>query len=325
MAPVLRSHTRNAREEPTSPSIFPFCRLPLEMQLHVLRYSLAEDDPIVNFGALLPKARDLAEEEPIIDYGDMLPISRETMTESSDKRELGHNHASMAILSTCRMFYNEGWRYLVQNNHFVYTVEAGTRDIPPVPRAWDLKPAKFNTLTSMTLKQEHSFYHGLAMQTVFVPFECMEHMPALRNLSIEFRDFNLEELDVTDPFRNRKTIKQVRLFLQKYGYLRRNETGGLAFGSCLDELKITGIHRDDLGYFTVWMTSWLLKPGRHMQLHMMPDLMDFTTPLLIPGGVNSKQECIEVKDVESWVKKGVRRQLDPRWKYFILDRIVKGP
>lgn len=294
----------------------------METQLYVLRYSLVEEESIVNFGRLLPRAPELIEEEDFLPVGPILPTSPKSITEKIHERE--RVSTIMAILSTCHLFRTEGWRYLVNNNNFTYTLEAGTREMSCFPRAWDLKPAKFHTLTSMTLKQEHVCYYQRGMETVFFLFECVVHMPALRTLGLEFSETNPpHEYDEMNEFRHGKTLEKCRLFCHEYIRFRNDEKKGLAMGSRFNEVKLVGIQNDDFGYFFVWIASWLLKPGRHMRLEMIPP-----PSWAYNAGRGSSEEKIfaslERKDVETWVKEPLRF-LDSPLHRFIIPFIEDGP
>ncbi|KAG7009606.1 hypothetical protein G7Y79_00002g007210 [Physcia stellaris] len=322
MAPVLRSHTRDGREEATLPPTFHFSRLPMEIQLYVLRYSLPEEESIVNFGRLLPRAPELIEDEDFRRLGPIPPASPKSITKSTHERE--RVSTVMAILSTCHLFRTEGWRYLVKTNNFTHILEAGTQEMSRFPRAWDLVPAKFRNLTSMTLKEEHICYYQRRMETVFLLFECVAHMPALRTLGLEFSETNpLYDLDEGIRFRHGKTIDKCRSFCQEYIGFRHDEKRGLAMASRLDEVKLVGIENDDFGYLFVWIASWLLKPGRHMRLEMIPPPSWASN-----AGKGTSEEksfaSLERKEVKAWVMERLIF-LGSWWNEFIIPFIEEGP
>ena len=93
--------------------------------------------------------------------------------------------------------------------------------------------------------------------------------------------------------------------------------------SCLDEVKLVGIQNDDLGYFFVWVASWLLKPGRHMRLEMTPP-----PPWAFNARDGSSEEktfhSVERKNVKTWVIERLTF-LRSRWNEAIIPLIEAGP
>ena len=110
----------------TLPSALTLPRLPLEVQLCVLRECLISQHPLLNFHLKDNEVYFTVKDEP-----------------------RGQDDISFGILSTCKLYYQEGRKILYANNDFVYTSTLQTRRglLSPASPSWKLCPQQLISST----------------------------------------------------------------------------------------------------------------------------------------------------------------------------------
>ena len=268
---------------PPSPS-FPVARLPLELQLRVLRFCLITNKPIIDFASSL--------------------FSTRRRTRSS-RRLTSQNETLLAVLSTCRLYRAEGWRILLQNNPFVYTSDGGT--IHQLTWTSALQTRLCSSLRNLTLRYNYSTDRCWELEPILYITKHIDNFPHLAILALDLIQIDTRKRRDIDVQKLYPLLKDSNWFC--LGFRQDIRDGGPPrIGRCLDELTITGLNPgDDISYLTIKIASTLLKPGARMGLdwtiHKSESLSEEKPRVrdLVDEGV-VKFQWIVMEGVDSWVE-----------------------
>ena len=170
---------------------------------------------------------------------------------------------------TRRLYRREGTRYLMRSNNFVYTRSddewsraQGTSHLRAL-HEWQPKPSLFTQLRHLTLRQVGFLKRYWELETVLFLINSIEQLPELKTVGL---DFLVRTGDPSlDPLLN-VVLNEARWYCQ--GFRQYIRDGPPMIGRCLDEVTITGLTHDDMGYVAVRLASTLVRPGGFMGLQL---------------------------------------------------------
>ena len=129
----------------------------------------------------------------------------------------------------------------------------------------------------------------------------MEQLPALKTVGL---DFLVRTGDpAVDPFRY-VILKEARWFCT--GFRQYIRDGPPMVGRCLDEVTITGLTHDDMGYLALKLASTLVRPEGYMGLQVGLDTgrhryMEIKNVMRVRDARGFRLEWVPLAEVESWI------------------------
>ena len=243
--------------------------LPLEIQLRILSHCTIIKKPL-NLG--LPLAiNGMGEAEFSIHepYSTNLETRADGQGDIDRKASQERLKQEIGIIYTCRLYLHEGTRYLMRNNDFVYTRSddewSRVRGVSHLRtlREYQPKPSLLIQIRHLTLQQIGFLKRYWEVETVLFLINSMEQLPALKVVGL---DFLVQTGDpVPDPLKF-VVLKEARWYCQ--GFRQYIRDGPPMTGRSLDELTITGLTHDDMGYLAVRLASTLVRPEGFMGLQV---------------------------------------------------------
>ena len=293
--------------------VFSLPRLPLEIQLLVLRECLTSKNPLLDHGAK-PAGVHLA----IID------------------EPRGQDDICFGILGTCKLYHNEGVKLLYECNQFLYTeiFETGKNwwsqlpGIPEVPRTnySNLPMPHFSNLKHLILRTMGMTKHLGPWVTVMCCDHILAKCPHLQTLQLDIvslpRDspeFEIRELDVMNGLIAKKEIWTSRA-------QRRREL--LAVDGRLHQLVITGLGDGFCGLLAVKHASRLLADGGKLGVAMGWKGRRFNgkvqeRDVILEPLPEPPLTWLEVQDIGRWIEEN-REKHDPHGICCIYEDASKG-
>ena len=305
--PQSKPKMHEAHHLPTS---FPTTRLPLELQLRVLRFCLVTNKPILDFASSLFSTR------------------RRTR---SNRRLTSQNETLLAVLSTCRLYRAEGWRILLQNNPFVYTCDS--ESIHQLTWKSELQSKISGSLRNLTLRYTYSTDRCWELEPILYIVKHIDEFPNLDILGLDLvqcESLKRRDIDIQKVY---PLLQDCNWFC--LGFRQDIRDGGPPrTGRCLSELTITGLNLgDDISYLTIKIASTLLKPGGRIglnwKLHKSDSLSEEKPRVRDVEGTIF--QWIAMEGVDSWVenqRSSIDRHIPDRnkiastprgWQDFCLD------
>lgn len=258
-------------------------RLPLEVQLCILRECLISQHPLLNFPSKVGEVYYTVKDEP-----------------------RGQDDIGFGILSTCKLYHQEGRKILYANNDFVYTSTLYPPESIGSP-VIDARLPLFTALKHLTLRLA-SFTNHLASQ---MAVSCCEYWLAqasqLLTLQIDlvFKPYEPHENAIYKEYlvrhiKNASDILQVHKYKEQYSNWR-SDNGGLS------RVVITGLGDNPMGLLVVKTISHLLAEQGSLGLGIGTGGRRYVTKLaLMDSEINALPEpsliWLTNKDREAWIK-----------------------
>ncbi|KAG7008761.1 hypothetical protein G7Y79_00004g013450 [Physcia stellaris] len=269
----------------TPPSAVSLPRLPLEVQLCILRECLTSQNPLLNFHWSGGEIYHTVKDEP-----------------------RGQDDIGFGILSTCKLYHQEGRKILYANNDFVYTSTLYPPETIGYP-VFDARLPLFTALKHLTLRLANFTNHMASQMAV----SCCEYWLAqasqLLTLQIDLV-FNPEEPyenAIQEKFlvhyiqrENAYDILQVHKYKEQYSNWR-SDSGGLS------RVVITGLGDNPMGLLLVKTISHLLAEQGSLGLGIGTGGSRYVAkPGLMDSEINALPEpsliWLTNKDREAWIK-----------------------